>query len=274
MGEDASAFGGAIRDMWSPTCAGDPGKVSDAEYFCSTDDQGGVHSNSGVPNHGYALLVDGGDFNGQSVTGIGLDKTAAIYYRAMIAYQTVFTDFEDHANALESSCADLIGTEVNTLTVEPNATPTVAGTITDDDCASVAAMIAAVELRQEPVQCNFQPMFDLDVPPLCGAGSKQNVVWRENFSDGLAGWTTAQQIRFPQGFGAAWQAVPSGPKEHTSAAAYAPGPDEGNCSGGAGDFSSADTIISPSIVLPGARLQVAMADLGPLHGHRARLRRR
>ena len=37
------------------------GKVSDAEYKCSTDDNGGVHSNSGVVNRGYSLLVDGGD---------------------------------------------------------------------------------------------------------------------------------------------------------------------------------------------------------------------
>ena len=58
------AFGGAIRDMWNPTCYGDPGKVSDAEYYCRTDDSGGVHSNSGVVNHGYALLVDGGTYNG------------------------------------------------------------------------------------------------------------------------------------------------------------------------------------------------------------------
>ena len=32
------AFGGAIRDMWNPTCYGDPGKVTDAEYHCTTDD--------------------------------------------------------------------------------------------------------------------------------------------------------------------------------------------------------------------------------------------
>ena len=57
MGEDASAFGGAIRDMWNPTCDGDPGTVSDTEYRCGTGDSGGVHSNSGVPNHAYALLV-------------------------------------------------------------------------------------------------------------------------------------------------------------------------------------------------------------------------
>ncbi|MGH3307589.1 MAG: M4 family metallopeptidase, partial [Nocardioides sp.] len=88
MGEDSTAFGGAIRDMWSPNCHGDPGKVSDAEYYCATDDGGGVHSNSGVPNHGYALLVDGGSYNGVTVSGLGMDKSAAIYWRAMTEYQT------------------------------------------------------------------------------------------------------------------------------------------------------------------------------------------
>ena len=79
--------------------------MSDAEYHCDTDDGGGVHSNSGVPNHGYALLVDGGTSNGVTITGIGLDKAAAIYCRAMTAYQTPTTDFADHADALEASCA-------------------------------------------------------------------------------------------------------------------------------------------------------------------------
>ena len=33
---------------------------SGAFSSCGANDGGGVHSNSGVPNHGYALLVDGG----------------------------------------------------------------------------------------------------------------------------------------------------------------------------------------------------------------------
>ncbi|MEU4418828.1 M4 family metallopeptidase, partial [Nocardia salmonicida] len=98
MGEDSTAFGGAIRDMWTPTCHGDAGKVSDAEYYCAADDGGGVHSNSGVPNHGYALTVDGGTYNGKTITGLGLTKAAAIYYRAMTEYQTPTTDFADHAD--------------------------------------------------------------------------------------------------------------------------------------------------------------------------------
>ena len=115
MGEDSPAFGGAIRDMWNPTCYGDPGKVSDAEYYCAADDGGGVHSNSGVPNHGYALLVDGGTYNGVTVPGIGLDKAAAIYWRAMTDYQTPTSDFADHADSLEASCTDLVGKPINEL---------------------------------------------------------------------------------------------------------------------------------------------------------------
>ena len=80
--------------MWNPRCFGNPGKVSDTfEYTCSTADQGGVHTNSGVPNHAYALLVDGGVYNGQTVTGIGLTKAAHIYFRAETSTSTPTTDF-------------------------------------------------------------------------------------------------------------------------------------------------------------------------------------
>ncbi len=33
MGEDATAFGGAIRDMWNPPCNGDPGKLTDGQVL-------------------------------------------------------------------------------------------------------------------------------------------------------------------------------------------------------------------------------------------------
>ena len=102
--------------MWTPTCYSDPGKVSDAQYFCDTDDGGGVHSNSGVPNHGYALPVDGGTFNGSDRHRPRADQGgAAVYFRAMTEYQTPTTDFADHADALEASCADLVGRPINEL---------------------------------------------------------------------------------------------------------------------------------------------------------------
>ena len=90
--------------MWNPRCFGNPGKVSDTfEYACSTADGGGVHTNSGVPNHAFALMVDGGSYNGQTITGIGLTKAAHIYFRAADVYQGPASNFEDHADALEAS---------------------------------------------------------------------------------------------------------------------------------------------------------------------------
>jgi Zn-dependent metalloprotease len=250
MGEDSTAFGGAIRDMWMPTCYGDPGKVSDAEYHCTTDDGGGVHSNSGVPNHAYALLVDGGTYNGQTITGIGLDKAAAIYFRAMDQYQTPTTDFVDHANALEASCAALTGTTVNKLSTATNAPPVVSGTIAATDCAQVSKVIAAVELRTEPVQCNFQPLLDPNTPALCGSGFKQHNIWKEDFEDGLAGWGSAVQYANPANNSLPWRASTSAPGGHAGGAAYGVGTGEGDCSGGPGDYSSRDSIVSPPVELP------------------------
>ena len=106
MGEDVT--GGALRDMWNPTCYANPGKVTDPQYFCATADNGGVHFNSGVPNHAFALFVDGGVYNGQTVTSIGMVKALHLYYRAQTVYQSAASDFADHADAMEASCDDLV----------------------------------------------------------------------------------------------------------------------------------------------------------------------
>ncbi len=150
MGEDLPI--GAIRDMMTPTVFGDPGKVSDAYYKCYSDgtDSGGVHSNSGVPNHAYALMVDGGSYNGYTVTGIGLTKAAKIQYRALTRYLVSASDFQDDADALYRSCMDLVGS---------------AG-ITGADCTQVENALAAVEMSLTPSCVPTQ----VAVPDLCPAG--------------------------------------------------------------------------------------------------------
>lgn len=146
MGEDVPI--GAIRDMMNPNAFGDPARLSDTQFFCATScfdfDNGGVHINSGVPNHAYALMVDGGTYNGHTVTGIGLTKAGKIQYRSLTHYLTSTSLFIDDYNALQQSCSDLIGT---------------AG-ITAGDCAQVLEALDAVELG-EPV---------CPPPPVCGDG--------------------------------------------------------------------------------------------------------
>jgi Zn-dependent metalloprotease len=256
MGEKSTAFGGAIRDMWNPTCYGDPGKVTDAEYKCDPTgaDAGGVHSNSGVPNHAYALVVDGGTYNGQTVTALGLDKAAAIWWRAQTAYLTPQSNFVDAANAFEQSCVDLVGQPINELTTEEDATPVAAAPIEAADCASVVAANTAVEMRTEPVKCNFQPLLAKNAPATCGEGFSEQVLWSEDFEDGLTGWTPSSEVVFEGGFNDPWASVAEAPAgtgaAHPSKVAYGPAPDEGQCSEAAGDFSSRDSITSPSVTLP------------------------
>jgi Zn-dependent metalloprotease len=261
-GEGDPAFGGAVRDMWTPTCYGDPGKVSDAEYACdpNLEDAGGVHQNSGIPNHAFALLVDGGTFNGVTVAQIGLHKAAAIWWRTQTDYLTPVSGFVAAADGLEASCADLVGQPINELTLAPEATPVPADAITTDDCAAVTAALAAVEMRQEPVQCNFQPLLAKNPPSVCGPGFSTRVVWRERFEDGLAGWAKQQKLAainlgeggiYEGGFGAPWVAGGSAPGNHPGGVAFGPAPQEGQCSGdGETDFSSRDSIISPTVKLP------------------------
>ena len=254
--EEDEAFGGAIRDMWNPTCYGDPGKVSDEEYHCETSDSGGVHTNSGVVNHAYSLLVDGSTYNGVTVPAIGLDKAANLFWRAQSEYLTMTSDFADLADSLAASCTDLLDQDVNAVTLGTSDTgggpaePASAGPITQADCDAVGAVTEAVELDMEPTQCEFGPMLDKDTPSLCGDGFTTEVTWSEDFEDGLDGWTQDDEIAFPDGFGAPWEAASEAPGDHDSATAFGPDPDVGDCQGGDNDVSSRNGLVSPTVTFP------------------------
>ena len=247
MGEDASSFGGAIRDMASPNCYLNPAKVSDALYHCATSDNGGVHINSGVDNRAYSLLVDGGTFNGQTVAAIGLTKAAHIWYQAKVAYQHPATDFADHADALEQSCTDLVGVSLNSLT---GGGPS-GEMITAADCAQVEKAVDAVEFRTAPTQCNFQTLLAQSPPDVCPAGKTPKKLFTDNFDNGTASmdrWTETHQ-------GTAdftlrdWSVVGDLPDERAGRAFFAPDPTFGSCAPG-GDESSVLHLDSPVITLP------------------------
>jgi Zn-dependent metalloprotease len=255
MGEKSEAFGGAIRDMWTPTCYGNPGKVTDAEYNCDPGmtDHGGVHGNSGVPNHAYALAVDGGTYNNQTITGLGLAKTAAIWWRAQTAYLTPSSNFSEFATALATSCTDLVGDPIKELTTAPNTTPPDAAPITAGDCTELGKVITAVELTNPVTECNYQPVLAQGAPSLCGAGFTTESVYNEDFEDALSGWTPSSQVVF--GLHAPWVAKSNAPGNHPGGVAYGPAPDEGQCDASPQDFSSRDSIASPAIAIPSGATQ-------------------
>jgi len=246
VGEDASAFNGAIRDMWNPACYSNPGKVTDtAFYACSSTDGGGVHTNSGVPNHAFALLTDGGSYNGRTVAPIGMTKAAHVYFRAMTVYQVEDSDFADHADALEASCADLIGQPLDALTGGPSGE-----SIGAYDCAQVAEAIAAVEFRTAPTFCNFPPLLSPALPALCGATTTSGVVQAIKNDDlgSPAGWTAGRGPTSPSFTPRDWTWLSELP-DGRSGGFFAPDPNIGTCAAG-GDESGVLVLTSPVIPLP------------------------
>jgi Zn-dependent metalloprotease len=248
MGEDDTATGlvGALRDMWRPVCQGNPGKVSDAEYGCSTADQGGVHDNSGVPNHAFALLVDGGTYNGQTVGAIGLTKAAHIYFRAMTVYQHAASDFVDHADALEASANDLIGVNLKDL-----ATGAPSGqSVTANDVAQIQKAMLAVEMRKEPTQCGFEPLLDPDAPadPSCGAGTAARTLYADNFEGDTSAWAVSYDAVNAATFTPRnWSVSSTLPDGRSGKAFYAPDPMNSAC---ADNQAGVLHLTSPAINLP------------------------
>ena len=266
IGEDVVSIG-PIRDMWNPTTFGNADKVSSGNYGCGSADGGGVHSNSGVPNHAFAILVDGDNFNGINVQGIGLTRALHIYFRAMTVYQTPTTNFPLHAQALQASCNDLIGQPLNSLSTDTQ-TGTVSGeTITAQTCQQVANAMAAVEMNSNP-PCNFLPVLSPNTPDLC-AGALD--IFVEDWETGDDGWTRTSTGVFPD-----WEdntrdvrdfAIRGNlPKDRLGSAAHAPNIPLGQRGGGSctpggqpeGDYSGEFTIDGPQITIPAEAEQLRL----------------
>ncbi|WP_338146541.1 M4 family metallopeptidase [Streptomyces boncukensis] len=102
---DKPSRDGESLDSWSP-------EAGDAD----------VHYSSGIANHFFYLLSEGsgkktiGDVtydsptaDGSDVKGIGRDKAAQIWYKALTAYMTSTTDYQDARTATLKAAADLYG---------------------------------------------------------------------------------------------------------------------------------------------------------------------
>ena len=216
------------RDMWTPSCGGAPDRVGDtAWYFCGTFDNGGVHINSGVPNHAFSLLVDGGRFNGIDVAAVGMVKAMHLFYRAHTVYLVPASGFADFADALEASCADLAAT--STVLADPWGGPPVV--LAESDCGAVAAAVAAVELRRPPTFCGFETVLSANPPPLCPNGEPRALA-HFGWESGPAGWTSSRRdVASPEAFQARdWTIEATGSARGYSPAFHAgDAPDLANC---------------------------------------------
>jgi len=142
IGEDLPTLG-VLRDMRDPPLSGDsdgfpdPDRISSPLYMCNRADNGGVHTNSGVANKTAFLMVDGDVFNGRTVEGLGITKTARIWYEVQTSLLTSASDYQDLRDALQQACVNLIGTSG----------------ITSFDCQQVKHAADATEMYLQPSAC-------------------------------------------------------------------------------------------------------------------------
>jgi len=108
LGEDLPGIG-AIRNMANPPMYGDPDKMTSGYYYRGPNDNGGVHTNSGVNNKAAYLMAQGGTFNGFTVNAMGIDKTASIYFLAETKYLFPGADYVDLSYALDMACEEKYG---------------------------------------------------------------------------------------------------------------------------------------------------------------------
>lgn len=108
-------IGGVFRSLENPNAFGDPDTYFGVNWASLVGpDNGGVHTNSGVQNHWYYLLVEGGvdvNDNGDAfdVTGIGFESASAIAFRNLTVYLTPGSDHADARFFAIQSAIDLFG---------------------------------------------------------------------------------------------------------------------------------------------------------------------
>ena len=103
-----------IRSLSNPNLYRQPDTYHGAFWSSSFSDYGGVHTNSGVLNHWFYLLSQGGTGindmgSAYSVTGITLDKAAAIAFHTLTLYLNPNSNYADARQYAIQAAADLYG---------------------------------------------------------------------------------------------------------------------------------------------------------------------
>jgi bacillolysin len=127
MGEDivtnTTVFpSGALRDLSNPNNGATQGRPAwqpknVSEQYKGTQDNGGVHINSGIPNYAFYLFA--------TASGMTKEKAERVYYQALTKYLVASSKFIDLRAAVEQSCKDLYAGEPAVLTAAQTAFNTV-----------------------------------------------------------------------------------------------------------------------------------------------------
>lgn len=232
LGEDIftpNTPGDALRYMDNPTRDGySPDNY--AERLQITDDNGGVHGNSGISNLAFVLLVEGGKHprnkTNIQVPAIGMDLAGQIFHRALTTKMTPNTNFAQARTLVEQSAQELYpgscakpavslafaAVGVGTAPAPDTVPPTVAITSPANN-ASVAAgfqvqvdtadetCISKVELLVDGsvVETKFEGPYAFTMPTSIASGAHDIVV--KSYDTATSATSTTVKVRLGGGGG-------------------------------------------------------------------------
>jgi Zn-dependent metalloprotease len=106
--------GPVFRSMQNPKAYGQPDTYLGTYWYTGTQDNGGVHTNSGVANHWFYVLAQGEagstDFGAAyNVTGVGIESAQMIAYRTLTVYLTPGSQYADARYYSIKAAEDLFG---------------------------------------------------------------------------------------------------------------------------------------------------------------------
>ncbi|MCW6109613.1 M4 family metallopeptidase [Clostridium sporogenes] len=116
LGEDCWIAGGVMRDMENPARGNQPAHMKDYAYM--SEDNGGVHKNSGIINHAAYLIADGFEKMGAKDSK---DIMGKLFYIANCYYWDQTTDFAKCRNDVVRVAKDLYGDNSKEVEIVKNA---------------------------------------------------------------------------------------------------------------------------------------------------------
>jgi Zn-dependent metalloprotease len=234
LAEDATAIDTVLRDLWNPECKFDASSRESPYFVCATEqsDAGGVHTNSGLVNRTFALLVDGGTVNGISFPGIGLTKAMHIFHHANNNYITQVTDFFALGDMLVVSANDLLGVNLPAPTLLPLPAMLSDSIIRPGDIQQLELVLTETQLRGIG-PCLPSPTLAQNAPDNCAAATVNSfgIILAQTWEDSLQNWSV---VEIP-GVDSTWDAKPWSitgtlPDGRPGLGIFAPNPRLGNCS--------------------------------------------
>lgn len=133
-----------MRDMQNPHNTLHPKYYHGLYYYTGHDDNGGIHTNSGVQNYWFYLLCEGGSGIRESdgapftITAIGMDKAEQIAYSTLTDYLFPLAQYKDAATLSVTAATALYG-------------------ISSDEARQVQMAWYAVGLAEKPVSIDLLP---------------------------------------------------------------------------------------------------------------------